>query len=374
MRIGDRRPEGGVTSPRGGRCLRCGGLGSPAGTLCTVEHLGLVGLADSGHDRLFAALTGMTVGGASERTVGIVKLPDDRLDRLSVMSNTEKIVPASFEIAYVPGLAPEPGKGLGSRLLGTLRDCDAICFVLRSDGVDPEDDLATIEYELVLADLASVEQRLYKQQRLAKGDKSLLAEIAVLELSVAILGEGTPIWRSDLTDEQRVHLAPVFLLTNKPVLLVVDVPIDRIDEIDSIAAPLGEGALGVCTEIEGDPDVISSDGEERAALLADFGVTESVVPRLARSAFLMLGLRTFFTTGEKETRAWIFRAGAKAPECSGVIHSDLQRGFIRAEVIHWDELLEIGGWSKAKDVGRLRVEGKEYVVADGDVMEICFNV
>ena len=145
-----------------------------------MEHLGLVGLADSGHDRLFAALTGLAVGGAAERTVGVVKLPDERLDRLADMSSSQKVVPATFEIAYVPGLAPEPGKGLGSRLLGTLRDCDAILFVLRADGVDPADDLATIEYELVLADLASVEQRLAKQQRLAKGDKSLLPEIAAL--------------------------------------------------------------------------------------------------------------------------------------------------------------------------------------------------
>jgi GTP-binding protein YchF len=339
-----------------------------------VEHLGLVGLADSGHDRLFAALTGLAVGGAAERTVGVVRLPDDRLDRLAAMSESQKVVPATFEIAYVPGLAPEPGKGLGSRLLGTLRDCDAILLVLRADGVDPADDLATIEYELVLADLASVEQRLAKQQRLAKGDKSLLPEIAALERAVAVLGDGVPVWRSDLTEAERVHLAPVFLLTNKPVLTVVDVPIDRIDETDALAAPLGAGALGCCTEIEGDPDVVAAEGPDRAALLADLGVEESVVPRLARAAYLMLGRRTFFTTGDKESRAWTFRSGARAPECAGVIHSDLQRGFIRAEVIHWDELLEIGGWSKAKDVGRLRVEGKEYEVADGDVLEIRFNV
>jgi len=345
-----------------------------ADTLSPVEHLGLVGLADSGHDRLFAALTGMEVGGAAERTVGVVKLPDERLDRLAAMSESQKVVPATFEIAYVPGLAPEPGKGLGSRLLGTLRDCDAILFVLRADGVDPADDLATIEYELVLADLASVEQRLYKQQRLAKGDKSLLPEIAALEKAVAVLGDGTPVWRSDLTDDERAHLAPVFLLTNKPVLLVVDVPLDRMDETATIAEGLGEGALGCCIEIEGDPDVVAAEGEERASLLADLGVAESVVPRLARAAYLMLGRRTFFTTGDKESRAWTFRASAKAPECAGVIHSDLQRGFIRAEVIHWDELLEIGGWSKAKDVGKLRVEGKEYEVADGDVLEIRFNV
>ena len=262
-----------------------------------MEHLGLVGLADSGHDRLFAALTGLAVGGAAERTVGVVKLPDERLDRLADMSSSQKVVPATFEIAYVPGLAPEPGKGLGSRLLGTLRDCDAILFVLRADGVDPADDLATIEYELVLADLASVEQRLAKQQRLAKGDKSLLPEIAALERAVTVLGDGVPVWRSDLSDAERGHLAPVFLLTNKPVLIVVDIPIDRIDETDAIAAPLGDGALGCCTEIEGDPDVVAADGPDRAALLADRARIHAAIDARGLPRAASQGNFVFFDTG-----------------------------------------------------------------------------
>jgi ribosome-binding ATPase YchF (GTP1/OBG family) len=158
------------------------------------------------------------------------------------------------------------------------------------------------------------------------------------------------------------------------MLVVVNVAVDRLDRADELAKPFGPDALSVCVEIEGDPDVAQSPPDERAALLADLGVHESVLPRLARAAYHLLGRRTFLTTGEDETRAWSFRAGAKAPECAGVIHSDLQRGFIRAEVIDWRELLDIGSWDKAKELGKIRVEGKEYEVLDGDVLEIRFNV
>lgn len=340
-----------------------------------MEHLGLVGLADSGHARLFAALTGLDASAASDRMVGVVQLPDERLDRLAAMSMSKKVVSATFEIAFVPGLSTEPGKGLGSRLLGSLRDCDAVLFVLRAtDGNDPSADLATLEYELVLADLASVEQRLTKQRRAAKGDKTLGPEIAALERAVGVLGDGTPVYRSELSVDDRARLGPVFLLTNKPVLAVVNVGVEQLDAADAIAKEVGADALAVCLELEGDPDVVAAQGVERAELLADLGVAESVVPRLARAAHHLLGRRTFLTTGDKESRAWTFRAEAKAPECAGVIHSDLQRGFIRAEVIRWDELLELGSWAKAKEAHKLRVEGKEYEVADGDVLEIRFNV
>jgi len=340
-----------------------------------MEHLGLVGLADSGHARLFSALTGLDAATSSEKVLGVVQLPDHRLDELAAMSESKSVVPATFEIMYIPGLSTEPGKGLGSRLLGQLRDCDAVLFVLRAtDGNDPSSDLATLEYELVLSDLASVEQRLGKQQRLYKGDKTLGPEIKALERAIEVLGDGTPVYRSDLSADERTLLGPVFLLTNKPVLPVVNVAVEQLDDADAIAKELGDDALSVCLELEGDPDVVAAQGAERAELLADLGVPESVVPRLARSAYQLLGLRTFLTTGDKESRAWGFRAGARAPECAGVIHSDLERGFIRAEVIHWDELLELGSWAKAKEAHKLRVEGKDYVVADGDVLEIRFNV
>src|SRR5262245_6196938 len=256
-----------------------------------MEHLGLVGLADSGHARLFAALTGLDASTSSDRMLGVVHLPDDRLDRLAAMSESKKGVPATFEIMFVPGLSTEPGKGLGSRLLGSLRDCDAVLFVLRGDaGNDPASELATVEYELVLADLASCEQRLSKQQRAAKGDKTLGPEIAALERAIDVLGDGTPVYRSDLTEDERTLLAPVFLLTNKPVLPVVNIGDDQLDQADAIAKQLSDDALAVCLELEGDPDVVAAEGAERAELLADLGIPESVVPRLARSAYQLLGL------------------------------------------------------------------------------------
>ena len=333
-----------------------------------MEHLGLVGLGDSGHASLFTALTGLDVTNASDRVPGVVKLPDERLDLLAAMSSSKEIVPATFQIAFLPGLSTEAGKGLGSRHLGSLRDSDALVLVVRADaGHEPSRELASLEEELILADLGSVEQRVDKQRRTAKGDASLAPEIAALEQAEAALADGTPVYRSSLDDTARDLLAPVFLLTNKPALIVVNIDVDQLGDADTLAAPLGEGALAVCVEAEaaaaGDQD-----------FLRDLGVPETVVPRLARAALELLGRSTFLTTGDKETRAWNFRTGAAAPECAGVIHTDLQRGFIRAEVIDWRELLEIGSWAKAKEQGKLRVEGKDYVVKDGDVLEIRFNV
>jgi ribosome-binding ATPase len=350
-------------------------LHRPADSLDRVEHLGLVGLPDSGHDGVFAALTGHDAPSAAERVLGVVTIPDERLDRLAEMSRSKQVVRASFQVAMLPALSVEAGKGLGSRLLGSLRDCDAILLVVRaSGGHDPGGEAAALEEELILADLGSVEARLAKQRRAAKGDPSLGAEVAALERAETALSDGVPVHRSDVDAEDRARLGPVFLLTNKPTLVVVNIDVGQLDDGDRLASRFGEDALAVCVELEGDPEVVAADGPERAELLADLGVTESVVPRLARRALHLLGRRTFLTTGEKESRAWTFRAGSTAPECAGVIHSDLQRGFIRAEVIGWEQLLEIGSWAKAKELGKLRVEGKDYVVQDGDVLEIRFNV
>jgi ribosome-binding ATPase len=339
-----------------------------------VEHLGLVGLPDSGHGALFAALTGLDAPGGFEAVKGVAPLPDERVERLGEMSESRKLVHASFEIDYIPGVAPggKAGEGLGSKLLGELRDCDAILFVLRAGGVDPADDLATLEYELVLADLVSVEARLERQRRALKGDKSLATEVEALEHAAAELADGIPVYRSALPSEQRELLAPVFLLTNKPVLSVVNLYEDDRDRAAEVAAPFGDDAIAVCIELEA--QIAGLDAGDREEWLESYGITESLLPRLARSAYHLLGRRTFLTTGDTETRAWSFRAGARAPECAGVIHSDLERGFIRAEVIDWRELLDIGSWAKAKELGRLRIEGKDYEVADGDVLEIRFNV
>jgi ribosome-binding ATPase len=342
-----------------------------------VEHLGLVGLPRSGRSTLFDALTGLVERDPSARTetvVGIAHVPDDRLDRLAAMSRSKKVVPAGFEVVDIAAKGATPGAGLGKAFLGSLRDCDAILYVLGAfePGSDPAAALAELEIELALTDLQSVEQRLERQRRAMKGDKTVATEVAALDRAMAVLGEGQPVYRSDLAEADRALLAPVFLLTNKPVLMVVNIGEDQLAAADEIAAGLGPDPLAVCLAIEA--EIAACAPDDRPEMLESFGISESVLPRLARAAYHLLGRRTFFTTGDKESRAWTVRVGATAPECAGVIHSDLQRGFIRAEIIRWDELLEIGSWTKAKELGKLRVEGKDYEVADGDVLEIRFNV
>ena len=352
-----------------------------------MERLGLVGLPNAGKSSLFNALTGAGVPVAAhpfsttETTVGVAQVPDDRLWKLAEMSNSRKVVPAGVEFVDIAALVKgaNTGEGLGNRFLGSLREVDALVYVLRAfedpavvGGNDPAEDLATLEFELVLADLAAVQGRLQRQTKAAKGDKSLAGELAALERAQAVLDDGTPLYRAGLSAEELELLRPSFLLTTKPVLIVVNIGEDQLDDAAKLAAPFGDEALAVSVQLEA--EAAQLDPEARAELLEGLGLGDGVVPRVARAAYHLLGRRTFFTTGDKESRAWTFRAGAKAPECAGVIHSDLQRGFIRAEVIRWDELLSIGSWAKAKEAGRLRVEGKEYEVQDGDVLEIRFNV
>jgi len=339
-----------------------------------MENLGLVGFTGAGANRLFAALTGLDAPSEYEEAVGVAAVPDERLQRLAVMSASKKVVPAGFELsnlALPPGA--KPGEGLGAKFLGTLRNCDAILIVLRAHsggGVAPEpaEDLAALELELVLADLASVEQRLTRQRRAAKsGDKEIAAEVAALERAHSALEDGVPIHGAGFDADDSARLAPVFLLTTKPLLIVANTG-EQIEP--EVAVP--DGTIPVPIDIEA--ELAALDPEEQAEMRASYGLGESALDTVAHAAYHLLGRRTFLTTGEAESRAWTFRAGAKAPECAGVIHSDLQRGFIRAEVIRWDELLEIGSWEKARAEKRLRVEGKDYEVQDGDVLEIRFNV
>jgi ribosome-binding ATPase len=358
-----------------------------------MERLGLVGLPNSGKSALFNALTGGSALVAphpfstTETAVGIAAVADPRLDALAEMSRSRKKVAATVQLVDIAGLVAgaASGEGLGNRFLGGIREVDAIVVVLRAfedpnvpGGTDPLDDLHTLELELVLADAGSSEAQLVKRQKMARTDPSQAASAAVLAAAVAQLNAGVPLYRSSLTTEQVAELKPMFLLTTKPVLAVVNLGEDQLDDADAltkpVAAELGGAAdvLGVCVQLEA--EAARLDPADRAELLEGLGLGEGALPRVVRAAYHLLGRRTFLTTGDKESRAWTFRAGAKAPECAGVIHSDLQRGFIRAEVIRWDELLALGSWNAAKDAGKLRVEGKEYEVADGDVLEIRFNV
>jgi GTP-binding protein YchF len=358
-----------------------------------MERLGLVGLPNAGKSSLFNAMTGASVPVAAhpfsttETHVGIAQVPDPRLRALAEMSKSKKVVGATLEFVDIAGLVAgsSTGEGMGNRFLGGIREVDAIVMVLRAfaddnvvGGTDPLDDLHTLELELVLADADSVETQIVKRRKMARNDPQLKGEVEAMEAALESLNAGIPIYRSSLNEDQRRDLRSTFLLTNKPVLAVVNLGEDQLagaDELTKpVAAELGDAAevLGVCVQLEAEAATL--DEADRAELLEGLGLGEGALPRVIRAAYQLLGRRTFLTTGDKESRAWTFRAGAKAPECAGVIHSDLQRGFIRAEVIRWDELLELGSWQKAKDVGRLRVEGKDYEVADGDVLEIRFNV
>jgi len=358
-----------------------------------MERLGLVGLPNAGKSSLFNAMTGASVPVAAhpfsttESHVGIAQVPDPRLRALAEMSKSKKVVGATLEFVDIAGLVAgsSTGEGMGNRFLGGIREVDAIVMVLRAfvdDNVvgdhDPLDDLHTLELELVLADADSVETQIVKRRKMARNDPALKGEVEAMEAALEALNGGTPIYRSTLTAEQRNDLRSTFLLTNKPVLAVVNLGEDQAGDADEltkpVAAELGGAAevLGVSVQLEA--EAASLDEADRAELLEGLGLGEGALPRVIRAAYQLLGRRTFLTTGDKESRAWTFRAGAKAPECAGVIHSDLQRGFIRAEVIFWQELLDIGSWTKAKEQGKLRVEGKDYEVVDGDVLEIRFNV
>jgi ribosome-binding ATPase len=358
-----------------------------------MERLGLVGLPNAGKTSLFNALTGAAAAVAphpfttTESSVAVAPLPDSRLEALAAMSASKKVVHAGMEVVDIAGLVSgaSTGEGLGNRFLAGIREVDALCLVLRAfespevpGDSDPLDALVTLELELVLADVGTIEAQIDKRRKQARAEKALAGEVEAMEAAHEVLSGGAPLYRAGLDPEVRSRLGGLFLLTDKPVLAVVNVGEGQLDRLDDMVAPVREAlgghgeALGVCVQLEAEAAELPAG--ERAELLQGLGLGEGVLPRVAQRAYHLLGRRTFLTTGDKESRAWSFRAGATAPECAGVIHSDLQRGFIRAEVVEWEELLACGSWAKAKAAGRIRLEGKDYHVADGDVLEIRFNV
>jgi len=362
-----------------------------------MERFGLVGLPNAGKSSLYNALTG---GGAlaapypfatKDPNIGVARVPDDRVERLGAMSKTKTLVHASVEVVDIGGLVEgaSKGEGLGNKFLANIREVDAIVFVLRAfededvtGPSDPIEHLRVVEIELALADLETVEKRLKQATRQAVLDKSAASELEALQAAYDALSEGKPLYRAGLSADNKATLKPYFLLTNRSVLAVVNVGEDELPRVDEIEQRVRDEftsagdnveVIGMCVQLEAEAATIT-DPVERAEMLEGFGLGEGALFRMVRSAYHLLGLRTYFTTGEKETRAWTFYAGSSAPECAGRIHTDFQRGFIKAEVIHWDDLLEIGSWNKAKDLGKIRIEGKDYHPIDGDVMEFRFNV
>lgn len=357
-----------------------------------MERFGFVGLPNAGKSSLFNALAG---GGAlaapyafatTDPNVGVAKVFDDRVDQLSVMSGSKKVIHTSVQFNDIGGLVEgaSQGEGLGNKFLAGIREVDAIVFVLRAfpdDDVpgptDPLEHLAIVETELALADLDAAEKQLDKVSRVARTDRSKADDQQLLQRVVELLSDGTPLYKSDLTETQRTELKPFFFLTNKPVLAVVNIGEDQLEDGDEIAAPVSEalgGAQVIATCVQLEAEAAQLEDDERAEMLEGLGLGEGAMPRFIRAAYEIMGLRTYLTTGEKETRAWTFRSGSTAPQAAGVIHTDFERGFIRAETCGWKELVDAGSWAGAREKGLVRSEGKDYIVQDGDVMEFRFNV
>lgn len=360
---------------------------------------GIVGLPNVGKSTLFNAITKAGAEMANypfatiDPNVGMVEVPDKRLDRIQELIPAKKIVPTTFEFTDIAGIVKgaSKGEGLGNKFLENIRQTDAIVHVVRafdddditsvSGKVDPIEDIDTINLELVMADLDAVNKRLAKVQRVAKGrDKDALAELAVLNKIKPALEDGKSVRSLDFSDDEKKIVKGLFLLTSKPVLYVANIAEDDMadpdankymDQIKEHVKDDGE-VIGVAAAAE--EQIAEMDDADKADFLEMEGVTEPGLNRLIRAAYKLLGLETFFTAGGPETRAWTYRKGTKAPQAAGIIHSDFERGFIRAEVMSFEDLDQLGSEAAVKEAGKLRLEGKDYVMQDGDVVEFRFNV
>ena len=359
---------------------------------------GIVGLPNVGKSTLFNALTAAGAESANypfctiEPNVGVVPVPDPRLARILARINSKKVLPATVELVDIAGLVrgASKGEGLGNQFLGHIRTVDAVLEVVRcfddddithvEGSIDPIRDIETIETELQLADLESCEKRLSKFSKIAKGgDKEAKVHAAVAEKCVALLSEGKPVRSAEWTDEERASIKHAQLITSKPVLYVCNVDEagltednEMVDRVRAYAEAEGAGVVVISAAIEAEISELEPD--EREEFLADLGQTEGGLAKLARATYALLGLRTYFTAGPKEIRAWTIQRGMTAPQAAGVIHTDFERGFIRAEAYSLPDLEAYGTEAKLKENGKLRVEGKSYVVEDGDILHFLFNV
>ena len=363
---------------------------------------GIVGLPNVGKSTLFNAVTRTRKAQAAnypfctiDPNNGIVTVPDERLAKLSAISKSQKIIPAVFEFVDIAGLVKgaSTGEGLGNKFLTHIREVDAIIQVVRcfedddihhvSGTVDPVRDIEVITTELVMADIDAVQKRKDKNTKAARGgDKQAKAENDLIVKLEPHLDAGKPAVTLELSTDEKALLKGFFLLTSKPTLFACNVAEGELANPDAnkhvqevreyVKTHMNTEAVVISAQIES--DLVDLTDDEAKEYLEGLGVKESGVGALIRAAYHLLGLRTYFTTGEKETRAWTIHIGDKAPAAAGVIHSDFERGFIAAETTAYDELVKLGSFAKAREAGRLRIEGKEYVVQDGDVMEFRFNV
>ena len=361
-------------------------------------NCGIVGLPNVGKSTLFNALTETAAAEAAnypfctiEPNVGRVSVPDPRLERLAAISGSAKIIPTQLEFVDIAGLVrgASRGEGLGNQFLANIREVDAIVHVLRcfegdithvEGSVDPIRDADTVETELMIADLDSLERQADTTAKRAKtGDKDARQRMAVLEPVLAALREGQPARKVSISEEQKPLFRSLNLLTAKPILYVANVAEHEVaggnaysEQVRARAEAEGAGFVVVSAAIEA--EIATLEPDEKQAFLEELGLEESGLARLIRAGYELLDLLTFFTVGPKEARAWTVQRGAKAPQAAGVIHSDFERGFIRAETIAYEDYIALGGEQGAKDAGRMRAEGKEYLVADGDVFHFRFNV